>query len=101
MIVKMIFDKVKNHLETERGLNTFNQSGLRLCYVVYQAYITSDQPIRISSELLRKAHELINDGSSYGAFERSVYRELRDMFSDEPFINIVSLVYKLAKETTV
>ena len=101
MIIKMIFDKVQNHLETERGLNTFNQSGLRVCYVVYQAYITSDQPIRISSDLLRKAHELINDGSTYGAFERSVYRELKEMFGNEPFTNIVSSVYKLAKEIKV
>lgn len=97
MIIKMIFDKTVNYLEKHYGLNIFHQSGLRLAYVMYQAVLTSDQPIKITGELLRKAHELIKDNSSYTAFERSVYREIKELFPNENYTNILPIIYRVAK----
>jgi len=98
MIIKLILEKVKDHLEQEYNVNMFSQSGLRLAYVVYQAYITSDKPIMISSELLKKSHELLDDGSSYVAFKRSVYRELKAISDRQgKDFYILRVVYDIAK----
>lgn len=98
MIIKPILEKVKDHLQNEYNVNIFSQSGLRLAYVVYQAYITNDSPIMVSSELLRKSHELLNDGSSYTAFERAVYRELKAISDRQgKDFYILRVVYDIAK----
>ena len=97
MIIKPILNKVMEHLENEYGVNTFTQSGLRLAYVVYEAYITSDRPIRMSSELINIAYENLGDNSTYSAFERSVYRELKNINEKEKNLNILQTIYNIAK----
>lgn len=98
MIIKPILEKIKDYLQDNYNINCFTKSGLRLAYVVYLAYITSDEQIRQSNELLQKAHALIDDDSTYVAFERSVYREIKNTIlnHDKSFI-ILEVVYDLAK----
>lgn len=97
MIIKPILNGVAKHLENVYGIDTFTQSGLRLTYVVCEAYITSDEPIRLSGELLKKAHTRIDDFSNYEAFERSVYRELKNITNGKRNANIVKTIYGIAE----
>lgn len=96
MIIKPILEKIKDYLENEFSVNIYSLSGLRLAYVIYAAYITSETPFKQSKELMAKAHELINDGTQYIAFERSVYRELKNIYTkkDKSFI-VLKVVYDI------
>ena len=98
MIIKPILEKIKDYLQDTYNISCFTKSGLRLAYVVYLAYITSDDPIKQSNELLQQAYDLSQDDCSYVAFERSVYREIKNAFinNDEGFI-ILEVIYNLAK----
>ena len=67
MIIKPILNGVAKHLENVYGVDTFTQSGLRLTYVVYEA------------------------------FERSVYRELKNITNGKRNANIVKTIYDIAE----
>lgn len=99
MIIKPILEKIKDHLEQKYNINIYSLSGLRLAYVIYVAYITSDSPFNQSKELMAEAHKLIDDGTQYVAFERSVYRELKNIYQDngKGFI-VLKVVYDIVAE---
>lgn len=98
MIIKPILEKVKDHLEANYSVNTFLQSGSRLAYVVYEAYVTFDEPYKSSAEIMKKAYEISGDNSTYMAFERSVYRELKEIseMQGESFY-LLKVIYDIAE----
>lgn len=102
MIIKPILEKIKEHLEEKYGVNIYTLSGLRLAYVIYMAYITSDSPFKQSKDLMKKAYELIDDGTQYIAFERSVYRELKNIYENKnkSFI-VLKVVYDIVAEIKI
>lgn len=96
-VTKMIYNRVEEYLYDNLGLNVFTKQGGRLASVIYIAYITTDKPITIMSDLIAKAYEFYDDESTLIAFQRSVYREFKNLYPNEKNINIVKLAYQTAK----
>lgn len=97
-LIKKLYQTVENYLVDKYNVNVFTQQGNRFIGLIYTAYITSDNPLTVMRDLVEKANKDFDDGSSYIAFQRSIYRELKRIYPDLPFINVVSLSYRIAKE---
>jgi hypothetical protein len=100
MIVKQILNKIEKMLSDKYNVNTYSQGGYRLAVVIYQAYIGEEKEANVGN-LFRKAHKLAEDSSSYSAFERSIYREIKEAFPNIKKINILKEVYSMAEEVTI
>lgn len=100
MIIKQVLNKIEKMLSDNYNVNTYSQGGYRLAILVYQAYISESKESTVGN-LFRKAHLIAEDNSNYSAFERSIYREIKEAFPNLKKINILEKVYFLAEEVKI
>jgi len=88
-IQKLLFNKIKQHLTDNYGLDMFS-ADIRFAYVIYNVIMQEYHDIMTFRLILVETYtEYINKDIAYSAFEKSVFRTFNKIGTDKKAVEVV------------